>query len=331
METLILILIILIALPTLIVSVKILQLLVGRRSVAQERSRINWTSPGTLEAVPSLELLPLVDMKTDHPDLKVEPGVSYLVKTGDRTILLDVGFNKSKEHPSPLLHNMEKLGVKLSSIDMIFFSHLHLDHVGGMKESKSGTFSLSQGNTTLPQVPVYAPEPVTGSAFNPTAPALILTEPTILTKGIGTTGAVPRYLFIQGRTLEQSLVVNVKEKGLVVIVGCGHQTIERILDDVARLYDEKIYGVIGGLHYPVHGGRLMAGPLNLQALAGSDRMPWHSITEEDVERAIVAMKSHGVEYVALSAHDSSDWAMERFRQAFGEACHELKVGAPLTV
>ncbi len=42
--------------------------------------------------------------------LKTEPGVSYMICADDTKILLDVGFNKLKEHPSPLLHNILKVG-----------------------------------------------------------------------------------------------------------------------------------------------------------------------------------------------------------------------------
>ncbi len=46
------------------------------------------------------------------------------------TILMDVGLNKNKEHPSPLLHNINSLNVSVSDIDHIFISHLgHRVHI----------------------------------------------------------------------------------------------------------------------------------------------------------------------------------------------------------
>ena len=56
-------------------------------------------------SVKNLSILPLVDFYADDSQLKTEPGVSYLIKADDTTILMDVGFNKKKEHPSPLIHN----------------------------------------------------------------------------------------------------------------------------------------------------------------------------------------------------------------------------------
>jgi len=60
-------------------------------------------------------------------------------------------------------------------------------------------------------------------------------------------------------------------------------------------------------------------------------MPWRGINEADVEQAIRALQEADVKLVSLSAHDSSDWAVQRFRTAFGAAYADLLVGAPITV
>jgi hypothetical protein len=41
---------------------------------------------------------------------------------------------------------------------------------------------------------------------------------------------------------------------LVLIVGCGHQTLSKLLHWVEQVFDEPLYGIIGGLHYPVTDG-----------------------------------------------------------------------------
>ena len=321
----------LLALILLIVIKKTLDLKNGRIQADAERNAMKITKladPGTVQ---SLAILPLVDYYANQPDLKTEPGVAYLVRADETTILLDVGFNKKKEHPSPLLHNMEKLGVSVADLDMIFISHLHLDHVGGMTEQKQKTFSLSQGLVSLPDIPVYAPANLSPSSWNPGPDARVIEAPTVLKPGIASIGVIPRYLFLMGRTLENSLAVNVAGKGIALIVGCGHQTIERIIDRTRALFDEPIYAIIGGLHYPVYGGRIMIGPVNIQRIVGSDRPPWTGIRESDVDSAIAAIKAVSPKIVALSPHDSSDWCIDRFRQAFGEAYVDLKVGQEIII
>jgi 7,8-dihydropterin-6-yl-methyl-4-(beta-D-ribofuranosyl)aminobenzene 5'-phosphate synthase len=98
----------------------------------------------------SLRILPLIDYHTADPDLVTEVGVSYLVETDDYRILFDVGQNAKRESPSPLQRNMEKLGVGLASIDLVFISHNHFDHVGGSNWQSLKTFSLGMEQTPFP-------------------------------------------------------------------------------------------------------------------------------------------------------------------------------------
>ncbi|MEZ4567871.1 MAG: hypothetical protein R2860_13250 [Desulfobacterales bacterium] len=70
-----------------------------------------------------------------------------------------------------------------------------------------------------------------------------------------------------------------------------------------RPFDEPIYAIIGGLHYPVYGGRIMISPVNIQRIVGSDRPPWTGIRESDVDSAIAAIKSGFPKIVALSPHE----------------------------
>ena len=78
-----------------------------------------------------LEILPLVDEGAAEPQYRAEHGVSYLVRTDSAQILFDLGFNVDWKNPSPLTHNMARLGVRLEDIDTLVISHWHPDHVGG--------------------------------------------------------------------------------------------------------------------------------------------------------------------------------------------------------
>ncbi|MDY6905969.1 MAG: MBL fold metallo-hydrolase [Thermodesulfobacteriota bacterium] len=303
----------------------------GNARVTTEIRNTRYDKISDIGVTNRLSVLPLVDYFTDDNHLKTEAGVSYLIKTDAATILMDVGLNKSGAHPSPMLHNMQALGISASDIDALFISHLHLDHVGGLAEQKNSEFSLSRGNVPLKEIPAYTPVPMSPSRWNPGPCVIVNTTPTVLYPGIADIGVIPRNLFLMGYTLEHSLAVNVAQKGIVLIIGCGHQTIEKIIQRAKELFDEPIYGIIGGLHFPVKSGRIMFGPVNIQKLVGSDRPPWRGLNEKDVDRAIDAIKQINPAFIALSPHDSCDWSLDRFRTAFGDKYHDLKVGKELII
>ncbi len=310
---------------------QLIKLRIGNQQVARELAATRFELLPDIGTVKKLTILPLVDFYAHSPGLKTEAGVAYLIRTDENTILMDVGFNKKKEHPSPLLHNMEILNVSPRDLDAIVISHLHLDHVGGMNEQKKGLFSLSQGAVQLLDIPVYAPDKIAPSAHNPGPISTVIHNPIILKHGVASIGVIPRNLFLMGYTREHCLAVKLAGKGIVLIIGCGHPTIERIIERTQMIFEEPIYGIIGGLHFPVNGGRIMLGPINLQSLVGCDRPPWKAINEEDVDKAIAAIKKVNPQFISLSPHDSSDWSIQRFKTAFGNSYHDLKVGLPLEI
>ncbi len=314
------------ALVAIFLLLKIVQLSAGNKKTETERNLLSTAKLTDIGTVSSLSFLPLVDYISSDEALKTEPGVSYLIRADGTSILLDVGYNSGKEHPSPLISNMETLGISPDSLDMIFISHLHLDHLGGMEDQRRSTFSLSKGPVAMKEIPVYAPGEVTPSQHNPGPRVTVTREPQVLAPGIATMGVIPRNLFIMGPTYEQSLVVNLAGKGLVIIIGCGHQTVQRIINRAKEVFGLPVYAVIGGLHLPVKGGRVKIGPLDIQNIVGSDRLPWKGIIEKDITDAIDAINAEKPAVVSLSPHDSSDLALNRFREAFDERYRDLKVG-----
>jgi len=308
---------------------KILQHFVNVKKVARELSEQKITRMPFKGSAESFSLMPLIDFYSVKDELKTEPGVSYFVNVDGYRILMDTGLNSSKSHPSPLLSNMQLLEVDPGSFDSIFISHGHLDHVGGFKEQNKRQFSLSQGKTEPGAVPVYAVEEILPSKWNPGPELHLVKEPMLITDSIASIGPYPRCLFLMGKTLEHSLAINLKGKGIVLVIGCGHQTIEAIIKRTRELFDEKIYAIIGGLHFPVKEGRIMAGPLNMQNIAGSERLPWNGINENDVMNSIEAIKEVDPQIISLSAHDSSDWSIDQFKKAFGEKFTDLRVGSEI--
>jgi len=309
----------------LFVLFKFIQFYVGKKRVHKQFSNRYNNKIEDLGEVKKLTITPIIDYFAIDETYKTEAGVSFLIEADNTTILLDIGYNAKKEHPSPFLHNMKKMGKSLKDIDIMFFSHLHLDHVGGMREQRKKQFSFSAGQTTLPDIPIYAPEELTPSSNNPGKKATVLTSPTKITDGIASAGVVTRF-FLLGQTAEHALAINVEGKGLVIVIGCGHQTIETILEMAKENFAEPVYAIVGGLHFPVKNGRIMIGPINMQGIAATENSPLKGVTQSNLDNALSAIKNAEVKRILLSAHDSSDYAIKQFEKKFGQQFEKLFVG-----
>jgi metal-dependent hydrolase (beta-lactamase superfamily II) len=291
----------------------------------EETERLWKASPSTRLAnfgsTGSLSILPLVDWHSDRPDLRGEAGVSYLIRTDSHAILFDVGFNQQNTDPSPLQANMAALGIGIDDFDTIVISHNHPDHVGGMTWTRRATFSLGPRQVDLNGKRAFTPVPMTYPGIAPTHAH----DPRVLGNGIATIGTIARQLFI-GRVDEQALAINVRDRGLVLIVGCGHQTLPKILERTVATFAEPIYGIVGGLHYPVPEGRGRILGLDAQRRLASGNGPFDPLTEEQVRAEIGLLAQHAPGLVALGGHDSSDAVIEWFREAFGPAYRDVRVG-----
>ena len=264
------------------------------------------------------EMLPLVDWFTSNDSLVGEAAVAYLIRTDDITILFDVGLNEQNTDPSPLLMNMKRLGVRIEDIDIIVISHPHGDHLGGSEWRKKNTFSLTTHQLDLGQKQVFTPIPMTYPGLQPTHTR----QPTKIAKGVATIGVIDCPLFF-GIVQEQAIAINIKDKGIVVVSGCGHQTIERIIQRTERLFEEPIYGLLGGFHLPLSIGRNISKDYQYFI---TNRRPWIPLTATEVSNNIVSLKQRGVKIVGISGHDSCDLSIAMFRDAFRDSYIDILVG-----
>ena len=136
-----------------------------------------------------------------------------------------------------------------------------------------------------------------------------------------------RSLFLFGYTEEQALLARVKDKGLVVFTGCGHPTIEVVLEMVGRLFDEPLYAVGGGLHFPVTRGRGNRAGIQFQTIIGTGKPPWQRITGEDLDRTITAINRASPKRVYLSGHDTCDHSLDRMKRELDAETEVLRAGA----
>jgi 7,8-dihydropterin-6-yl-methyl-4-(beta-D-ribofuranosyl)aminobenzene 5'-phosphate synthase len=298
----------------------------GEWMAEQKAAAIGTAQPALagLGTAKSLSILPLVEFYTGGPGLAGEPGVSYLVTVDGMRILFDVGRNVSEEHPSPLLRNMEALGLSPADVDAVFISHCHLDHVGGIAEMKRRTFSLSRGPVDLTGKTAYLPTKMT----HPSATVDVVTGPRKLAEGVASTGPMTRALWMMGPIAEQALLVNVEGKGLVMIIGCGHPLVSRLVTRAEAVTGVPLYAVAGGLHFPVTGSRVGKGGQNI---LGNGKLPWQRIRRSEARGTADQLAALDLGLVALSGHDICDWSLAEFDRTLGERCRTLRVGEEIVI
>lgn len=302
--------------------------LARRYRTAVDDAERSWN---TLVAVPlrdlgevdAVTILPIVERLTAAPGLVGEPGVSYLITAGGTRILFDSGLSGGRRQ-SALTQNATALKADLGTLDAIVISHLHPDHVGGVKAVRNRTFSLSREAAVPDAVPAFVPTSMTHDH----AEMITCVGPRVIAPGVALLPPLPRALFWMGPVAEQALIVNVRGFGLVLVTGCGHPPIERMLGVAERVLDVPIAAVVGGLHLPVHA---LGTPFMLQATIGSPNWPWRPMGENDVRHVMDEIEARGPRLVALSGHDSSPWTWTAFAERFGERYGVLRVGDAVQV
>jgi 7,8-dihydropterin-6-yl-methyl-4-(beta-D-ribofuranosyl)aminobenzene 5'-phosphate synthase len=291
----------------LFVGVAFLRLQLAENEVRQEQQALSAAAPLPIGETKTLEILPLYEA-AGRSDLVTGPGVAYLIRTDSATILFDLGNNLDAASPSPLEENMARLGIARNEIDLIVLSHRHPDHVGGQNWWLDNTFSLDgTSQPPLGDLPVYIPEAMT-------YPGSILTlaaAPTGVAEGVATTGLIgytqpfPIWLAMP-KGDEQALAINVAGQGIVLVTGCGHTGMKRLLERAETAFGQPVIGVVGGLHYGNADGAAL-------------------------QPQIEMLQGLNPAIVALSPHDSGPAALEAFAQAFAGVYQPIGVGAAIAL
>jgi len=161
----------------------------------------------------------IYDNEAFDKSFKPDWGFSCLIEAFGRKILFDTGANGDI-----LLGNMEKLNINPVLVDMIFISHAHWDHIGGL-------LSFLKINPAKLYIP-YSCQEVPGSKE-----LIRVKAPVAIHENIFSTGEL--------EAQEQSLVIKYN-KGVVVIAGCSHPGVQEILQ--AASSHGRVVTIIGGLH-----------------------------------------------------------------------------------
>jgi 7,8-dihydropterin-6-yl-methyl-4-(beta-D-ribofuranosyl)aminobenzene 5'-phosphate synthase len=267
----------------------------------------------------------------DKPQLRNKHGLSFFIqaKIGDDkvTVLMDTGPS-----PEALLSNADKIGINLDDVDVIVLSHGHYDHTGGLHEA------LKQMKKRVPVVghpTVFEPKlsmmphlrligaPVTSSDIEAVGGVPVFaSDPVKIADGITTTGEVPRksaFETVRGfwtvhdqRLIEdkmvddQSLIIDVEDKGLVVLAGCAHAGIINTIKHAQKITgNSKVHAVLGGFHLiSADDNRIQATVTELKKLDPKLVGPCHCTGKKAIKKIAEAF---GDRYQPLHSGDSIEF------------------------
>ncbi len=207
-----------------------------------------------------------------------EHGFSMLVRVSCEdeihTVLFDVGGS-----PEGVVTNARRMGLNLSEIESIIISHGHYDHFGGLMrvlkdinksklpiivhEDMFKKRGVAEPNGNVRKYPDFPSEiQVEPDTYVRTKQPRLLADDTILVTGeilrkTEFEKGFPRHrVLINGKWQpdpwiwdDRALVINVKQKGLVVLSGCAHAGIVNTSLYAQQLTGTtKIHAILGGFH-----------------------------------------------------------------------------------
>ncbi len=276
--------------------------------------------------VKRLKLTVLIDDSANPSklDLVAKHGLSILAEVDRKkfSFLMDTGPS-----PDALLHNAEAMGIDLSKIDLIFLSHGHHDHMGGLvgilKQAGKKVPVVAHPKVFDVKLKIAPNLKYIGSPFKlfeaEVSGGVILTarNPVAIMEGVTTSGEIERntpyekvesfWTIDEQRFKEdvmpddQALIFNIKEKGLVILCGCAHAGIINTIRQSQKVTDtDKIYAVVGGFHMT-------------------------KASDERIKLTIKELLQFSPE-VIVPCHCTGSKTVRQLTEAFGDHCRPLRTG-----
>ncbi len=209
-------------------------------------------------------------------------GFSCVVTGTEKTILFDTGGDGKL-----LLENMSKTGIDASSIETVVLSHIHGDHTGGLE------MFLRENPKVSVYLPKSFPKRLKEKLACLGAEVIEVDKRTEICKGAYSIGQMGTFIKEQGLILRTG-------KGSVVITGCAHPGIVKMVKTAHDLFNEQILLVMGGFH-----------------------LEW--ATRGKIKNIIKAVEDMDVKYTG-PCHCTGERARFLFAQHFGDHCINAGAG-----
>lgn len=232
----------------------------------------------------------LYDNRCDDPALQEGFGFSCLVEWGNRKILFDTGGKGEA-----FFSNIQKRNIALNEITHVFFSHNHWDHTADIDL----VLAKVKDNT-----PIYLPSPFSAQ-LEKKIPGHVEVKKVADFEQIDEEvySLVLKGGYLCTSIYEQAIILKTS-KGLIVITGCAHPGIIRIVHEAqARL--GPVHLVLGGFHL---------------------HHSWKSTSAKVVRQ----MQDLKVEKVA-PCHCAGDTAIGQFKKAYQENFIQTGTGTVIKI
>ncbi len=206
-------------------------------SFCSDKNRTEQTFPVSVEPEtekPDIVLVSVYDNYLVNPEMETGWGFACVIGTPSEKILFDTGGD-----PEILLSNMQKMHIDPTSIDKVIISHIHADHAGGLEGF------LEKNHDVTVFIPASFPNSIKNMITGQGAKYTEISGARKISDFIYSTGELNGW-FLE----EQSLIID-SRKGLIVITGCAHPGIVKIVEKAEKLMNkDSIYLVTGGFHQP---------------------------------------------------------------------------------
>jgi len=269
----------------------------------------------------------LLENNSINKQYKTQHGLSVLINTNDKNILLDVGPDNK------FIENARKMNIDISKIDYLFLSHNHNDHTGGInkffKLNDSALIYLMDDVNNKYYGKLYflnIPIGIKIRKVNHSKIVQLNSDQNIDNKIYFLKNTVceytkptfNKYLFKKDKNKlilddfeHEGILVIEDENELIVLNSCSHNGMLNIIKTVnTKIPNKKIRCYIGGLHLCNPGTK------------------YHE-SDENLDKLID--KINKMDIIIYTGHCTGKYAINYMREKLGEKIKEINTGMILNV
>ncbi|MCD6576293.1 MAG: MBL fold metallo-hydrolase [Nanoarchaeota archaeon] len=203
-------------------------------------------------------MIKITILHNEYEEWREDSGFSVLIEAFGKKILFDTSLKEE------IVKNSQKARIELNNVDFIVLSHGHFDHTDGLKHL-TGTKAVVIAHPNCFEKKYFNSEyigcPFSLEEVKSKFKVVLSKKPYWINKHILFLGEIPRKNNFENKAVgmlengkpdylkDDSALVILTKKGIVIITGCSHSGICNIINyakDITK--EKKIYAILGGFH-----------------------------------------------------------------------------------